>query len=106
MRAASARVECHPAPLRGSWCELEYLRTKPTADFALKGLFVMLSAILLAACAFALSFLLTPVFRQLALRNGWVDQPDHERKIHCVPIPRIGGVPILLAYAGALGFCS
>jgi UDP-GlcNAc:undecaprenyl-phosphate GlcNAc-1-phosphate transferase len=63
----------------------------------------MLSTILLAACAFALSFLLTPIIRQLALRNGWVDQPDQKRKMHVVPIPRIGGVPILLAYAGSFG---
>ncbi len=61
----------------------------------------MLSTILLAASSFVLSFLLTPLVRDLARRLGWVDQPDNSRKRHATPIPRIGGVPIVLAYAGS-----
>src|SRR5437899_1866521 len=63
----------------------------------------MLSPVLLGICSLLFSLLLTPLFRDLALRLGWVDQPDHERKLHKAPIPRIGGVPIVLAYAGAFG---
>ncbi|PYT18376.1 MAG: hypothetical protein DMG59_04555 [Acidobacteria bacterium] len=63
----------------------------------------MLSTIFLAACSFILSFLLTPLLRDLALRRGWVDKPDNKRKVHPVPIPRIGGVPIVLAYVGSFG---
>jgi UDP-GlcNAc:undecaprenyl-phosphate GlcNAc-1-phosphate transferase len=32
-----------------------------------------------------------------------VDRPDTKRKLHKVPIPRIGGVPIVLAYTGSVG---
>ena len=63
----------------------------------------MLSTILLAACAFVLSLLLTPFFRNLALSLGFVDRPDSQRKLHPDAVPRIGGVPILVAYAGSFG---
>lgn len=63
----------------------------------------MFSLLLLAIVSFALSAALTPVFRDACLRWNLVDQPDGSRKIHKSPIPRIGGVPILLAYAGAFG---
>src|ERR1043166_8389465 len=42
----------------------------------------MLSTIFLAACSFILSFRLTPLLRDLALRRGWVDKPDNKRKVH------------------------
>ncbi|PYS53679.1 MAG: hypothetical protein DMG13_11550 [Acidobacteria bacterium] len=55
--------------------------------------------------SFALSFgfclLLTPLFRNLALRWSCVDRPDFGRKIHRVPVPRVGGVPIVLACTGS-----
>jgi UDP-GlcNAc:undecaprenyl-phosphate GlcNAc-1-phosphate transferase len=50
--------------------------------------------------AFTLSLLvaliLTPLLRDFAIRMKWVDIPD-ERKIHTKPIPRIGGIAILIA---------
>ena len=53
-----------------------------------------------------LSFLLcvglTPLCRDLFLRFNIVDHPDHLRKFHQKPIPRIGGIPIVLSYAGAM----
>ncbi len=63
----------------------------------------MYSMIFLAAASFALSLLLTPLFRNAALRLRLVDEPDHHRKIHSVPIPRIGGVAIAVSVVGA--FC-
>src|SRR4051812_16935563 len=63
----------------------------------------MLPPIILGVCSFLLSLLLTPLFRDLALRFGWVDKPDQNRKLHKAPVPRIGGAPIVLAYAGAFG---
>src|SRR5690348_5688861 len=63
----------------------------------------MLWTISLFACSFVFSVLLTPLLRAFALRQGWVDRPDNLRKMHKVPIPRIGGVPIVLAYTGSLG---
>ncbi len=53
--------------------------------------------------AFVLCLVLTPVCRDLAIRWGFVDMPDGVRKIHRKPIPRIGGIPIALSYALALG---
>src|SRR5258706_10937016 len=63
----------------------------------------MLSTIVLAVCSFVLSLLLTPVIRDCAVRFGWLDKPDFHRKLHLAPVPRIGGIPIVLAYAGAFG---
>jgi UDP-GlcNAc:undecaprenyl-phosphate GlcNAc-1-phosphate transferase len=55
------------------------------------------------ACAsFILALILTPLSRYAATRAGWVDAPDFRRKIHRAPIPRIGGIPVFLGFAGAL----
>src|SRR4051794_31412960 len=64
---------------------------------------LLLSTSSLAVSAFALALLLTPVLRDVALRLGWVDEPDNQRKLHKQPIPRIGGIAIVLAYLGAFG---
>jgi UDP-GlcNAc:undecaprenyl-phosphate GlcNAc-1-phosphate transferase len=53
--------------------------------------------------AFLLCLIATPLCREIFLRFGIVDHPDTERKFHMRPIPRIGGIPIVLSYAGALG---
>jgi len=63
----------------------------------------MYSMIFLAAASFALSLILTPLFRNLALRFKFVDEPDNHRKIHSVPIPRIGGVAIAASVVAAYG---
>jgi UDP-GlcNAc:undecaprenyl-phosphate/decaprenyl-phosphate GlcNAc-1-phosphate transferase len=62
----------------------------------------MLSVILLALLSFVLSLLLTPLLRHLARRRGWVDHPD-KRRTHRAPTPRLGGLAIVLAYAGSFG---
>jgi UDP-GlcNAc:undecaprenyl-phosphate/decaprenyl-phosphate GlcNAc-1-phosphate transferase len=64
----------------------------------------MYSMIFLAAASFALSLILTPLFRNLAIRLKLMDQPDHHRKIHRAPIPHIGGVAIAASVVGAFGF--
>lgn len=56
----------------------------------------------LGVTAFILCLILTPVCRNIFLRYKIVDHPDSERKLHLSPIPRIGGIPIVLSYAGAL----
>jgi len=61
----------------------------------------MYSLSFLFIASFALSLFLTPLVRKGALRLGWVDQPDNDRKIHNVPIPRVGGIAILAASVGA-----
>jgi UDP-GlcNAc:undecaprenyl-phosphate/decaprenyl-phosphate GlcNAc-1-phosphate transferase len=62
----------------------------------------MYSMIFLAFASFGLSLVLTPLFRNLALRLNLLDVPDH-RKIHKIPIPRVGGVAIVASAAGAFG---
>ncbi|MGA9673643.1 MAG: MraY family glycosyltransferase [Terracidiphilus sp.] len=64
----------------------------------------MYSMFILAAASFALSLIITPLFRNFALRLKLVDEPDNHRKIHSVPIPRIGGVAIAASVLGAFGF--
>ncbi len=48
-----------------------------------------------------LSLALTPLVRRAAVRLGAVDLPDH-RKIHAVPVPRLGGVAVGAAIALAV----
>lgn len=57
---------------------------------------VLLALPLLAAAG--LSLALTPLAKRLAMRVGAVDQPN-ERKVHKVPIPRLGGVAVIAAFA-------
>jgi UDP-GlcNAc:undecaprenyl-phosphate GlcNAc-1-phosphate transferase len=56
----------------------------------------------LAVKAFLACLILTPIFRDIFRTYGVVDKPDLHRKVHVYPIPRVGGIPIALAYAIAL----
>src|ERR1700730_18679610 len=58
----------------------------------------MYSLLLIGILAFCVAFILTPLCRNLAIRMGLVDQPDHIRKLHTRPVPRIGGISIFIAY--------
>ena len=51
--------------------------------------------------AFAANLILTPVIIHLAHRKRWYDRHDH-RKIHNGPVPRLGGVGMILATIIAL----
>jgi len=48
--------------------------------------------------AFVISFLTTPLLRNYARMRGWLDVPRLTRKIHVVPVPRVGGLAIALAF--------
>ncbi|WP_052890007.1 undecaprenyl-phosphate alpha-N-acetylglucosaminyl 1-phosphate transferase [Thermogemmatispora carboxidivorans] len=48
--------------------------------------------------AFVLTYLLTFAVRSLCLHMGWLDYPS-ERRVHMVPVPRLGGVAIFLSFA-------
>jgi UDP-GlcNAc:undecaprenyl-phosphate/decaprenyl-phosphate GlcNAc-1-phosphate transferase len=48
--------------------------------------------------SFALSLLVTPVVRRLALRHGIIDHPTGGRKIHDRPIAYLGGVAIFTGF--------
>ena len=52
-------------------------------------------AILVAA---AVSFLTTPLVKTLAYKVGAIDVPKDDRRMHKVPIPRMGGLAIFLAF--------
>jgi UDP-GlcNAc:undecaprenyl-phosphate GlcNAc-1-phosphate transferase len=57
----------------------------------------MYQLLLLGGFSFVLSLFLVPLCRDAALRWKLVDYPDQARKIHRLPIPRIGGVPLIVA---------
>jgi len=44
-----------------------------------------------------LSYLLTPLAKYTAMKIGAIDVPKDERRVHKVPIPRLGGLAIYLA---------
>jgi UDP-GlcNAc:undecaprenyl-phosphate GlcNAc-1-phosphate transferase len=54
------------------------------------------------------SFILTKLVRDVAVRRGWLAAPGHERHLHTQPLPRLGGVAIvsscLIATTSALLF--
>ena len=50
---------------------------------------------MVAAASFAAGFVYTPLCRNLAIRRGVLDRPDHNRKIYPGPIPRIGTREVL-----------
>lgn len=52
--------------------------------------------------ALSISWWLTPEIRARAMRLGLVDKPDLERRIHQVPVPRLGGVAIYISIMASL----
>lgn len=58
-------------------------------------------------CAALLSYVCTPLVRVLAFKVGAVDVPRDGRRMHSVPIPRIGGLAIFIGFAlTILSFCE
>ncbi|MBP5236433.1 MAG: undecaprenyl/decaprenyl-phosphate alpha-N-acetylglucosaminyl 1-phosphate transferase [Clostridia bacterium] len=49
-------------------------------------------------CAGLLSFSLTPIVRVLAYKIGAIDVPRDDRRMHQIPIPRIGGLAIFISF--------
>lgn len=57
-------------------------------------------------CAALLSYVCTPLVRVLAFKIGALDIPKDGRRMHSVPIPRIGGLAIFIGFAlTILAFC-
>jgi len=54
------------------------------------------------AASAAISFVLTPIVRALALHRGWLDAPSSAVKTHKVATPSLGGIAIYVAYVGTL----
>ena len=63
-----------------------------------------------ALCLFlagVVSFLLTPLVKILAQKVGAMDVPKDDRRMHTIPIPRMGGLAIFLAFfIATLLFCK
>jgi UDP-GlcNAc:undecaprenyl-phosphate GlcNAc-1-phosphate transferase len=47
--------------------------------------------------AWVASLLLTPVVTRLAIGRALFDEPDHDRRVHTQPIPRVGGVAVFVS---------
>ena len=58
----------------------------------------LLKLFLALAAAVAVSFLATPLVKSLAIKVGAVDVPKDNRRMHKVPIPRLGGLAIFIAF--------
>ncbi len=58
-------------------------------------IFAMLLAVV---AALAISFVLTPITKHLAVRYGFLDIPKDNRRMHKQPIPTIGGLAMFLAF--------
>jgi UDP-GlcNAc:undecaprenyl-phosphate GlcNAc-1-phosphate transferase len=52
--------------------------------------------------AMVVSLVVTPVVRHFGHTRGILDQPD-ERKVHTIPIPRLGGIAMVIAFGFAIG---
>ena len=48
--------------------------------------------------ALVVSFLMTPVVKSFAYKVGAVDVPKDTRRMHKVPIPRLGGLAIFIGF--------
>jgi UDP-GlcNAc:undecaprenyl-phosphate GlcNAc-1-phosphate transferase len=57
----------------------------------------MLRYLILFGIAGGGTWILTPIVRKLAIKCGAIDVPD-ERKVHTVPVPRLGGVAIYVVF--------
>lgn len=51
--------------------------------------------------ALLVSYLVTPLVIKLANKVGAIDVPNDERRVHKVPIPRLGGIAIFLGFIAA-----
>jgi UDP-GlcNAc:undecaprenyl-phosphate/decaprenyl-phosphate GlcNAc-1-phosphate transferase len=61
----------------------------------------MSTLVLIFATALVFAMGVTPLAQRLALRAGFIDQPN-ARKIHASPIPRLGGIAMYGAFVVAL----
>jgi UDP-GlcNAc:undecaprenyl-phosphate GlcNAc-1-phosphate transferase len=66
----------------------------------------MYSVVFLGLISFLLALILTPVVRDRFRSWGVVDHPDGDRKHHAHPVPRVGGIPLVVAYICSLGILS
>lgn len=56
--------------------------------------------------AVAVAYFITPFVIRLAQRIGWLDIPRDKRRMHCHPIPLLGGLSIILGFLVAVFFIT
>ena len=61
-----------------------------------------INLIMIFTIAFVTAFFMTPFVRTLALKLNAIDIPKDERRVHRKPIPRLGGLAILVGFLMAL----
>ena len=61
----------------------------------------MYALLFLAASSLLICLAMTPLCREIFKRAGFLDHPDRLRKTHTRPVPRVGGIPIAIAYLGS-----
>lgn len=59
---------------------------------------LMVYVILALLVAMVVSFLMTPVVKTFAYKIGAIDVPKDNRRMHKVPIPRLGGLAIFIGF--------
>ncbi len=57
----------------------------------------MLSLLVPFGCALVLAYVLTPLVIRAAHRAGILDVPNDQRRAHSIPIPRLGGIAVVVA---------
>nr|HDM59253.1 undecaprenyl/decaprenyl-phosphate alpha-N-acetylglucosaminyl 1-phosphate transferase [Bacillota bacterium] len=62
------------------------------------GMSLLLTYVVVFVTGVAVSLILTPIVRSLARRVGAMDLPNY-RKVHTKPIPSLGGIAIIAAFA-------
>ena len=66
-----------------------------------------INLLVVMVCAALISFTMTPIVRVLAHRVGAIDVPKDDRRMHKVPIPRMGGLAIFAGFViTTLVFCE
>jgi UDP-GlcNAc:undecaprenyl-phosphate GlcNAc-1-phosphate transferase len=63
-----------------------------------------MSYALIFISSLTLSLILTRYVRELAHARGWLEAPQLDRHVHTLPVPRIGGVAIYLAFTFVVVF--
>jgi UDP-GlcNAc:undecaprenyl-phosphate/decaprenyl-phosphate GlcNAc-1-phosphate transferase len=53
----------------------------------------------LGSISIVLALILTPLIRDYIGKLGFLDHPDGDRKKHASPLPRVGGIAIVISYA-------
>ena len=59
---------------------------------------LVLCVVLALLAALVVSFLMTPVVKTFAYKVGAIDVPKDNRRMHKVPIPRLGGLAIFIGF--------